>query len=54
MNGVISFVGEKGKKAVAIMYIDIYLHMFRNILDEYTESLTGYFVALDLYGEVGM
>lgn len=46
--------GKKGKKAVIIMYIDIYLHMFRNISDEYTESLTGYFVALNLYGEIGM
>lgn len=45
--------GKKGK-AVIITFIDMYLHMFRNILDEYTESLTGYFGALNLYGKISM
>lgn len=53
MNGVISFVGEKRKSCYNYIYWYVFT-MFRNILDEYTESLTGYFGALDLYGEISM
>lgn len=45
--------GKKGKAGYNYIYWYVFT-MFRNILDEYTESLTGYFGALDLYGEISM